>query len=162
MDQLNQRIDRAAASILENEALSSELDDAAAKVLLKWGVAWAAAIAADTAGLDDSAAEAATYPRQKALRRLLRTVNKWVAGRGTMAVEEQAASLATVVEQVGIIWAEKFTPPDEARQTAFVQAQADNLDDPPRLIEQLRYFLDTSIESISNSPEETDDPQEDQ
>jgi len=72
MDQLNKRIDRAAESILENEALSSELDDAAAKVLLQWGVARATTIATETAGLDEQAAEGVMYPRQKALRRLLR------------------------------------------------------------------------------------------
>jgi hypothetical protein len=158
MDQLNKRIDRAAASILENEALSSELDDAAAKRLLQWGVAWATSIAAETAGLDDSAAEEAMFPRQKALRRLLRTVNKWVAGRETLAAEEHAASLAKVVEQAGIIWREAFTAPDEAQQAAFLQAQANYLDDPPRLIEQLRHFLETFTDTTPANPEETDDP----
>ncbi len=160
MDQLNKRIDRAAESILENEALSSELDDAAAKVLLQWGVARATTIATETAGLDEQAAEGVMYPRQKALRRLLRTVSKWVAGRETMTAEEHAASLANAVEQAGIIYGEDFDPPDEARQAAFLQGQAEYVDDPPRLIERLRRFLEISTKPISNSPEETNDPQE--
>jgi len=43
---LEQRASRAAESILEDESLTSDLDDVAAKVLLDWGLACAKAIAA--------------------------------------------------------------------------------------------------------------------
>ena len=48
MAEIQQRIQRAAESILENEALSADLDDDAAKLLLDWGVKRAEQIAIQT------------------------------------------------------------------------------------------------------------------
>ena len=82
MDEFADRSRRAVESLLENESLTSSLDDAAAQVLLKWGTDCAKLIVSSTAGLDAASAEDAMYPRMRALRRLMRRVNKWAARRG--------------------------------------------------------------------------------
>jgi len=48
MDELTRRAQDLAESILENESLTADLDDAAAKVLIDWGVACAEIIAHST------------------------------------------------------------------------------------------------------------------
>jgi hypothetical protein len=50
MYEVSQRIERAAESILENERLTADLDDAAAQVLIDWGLACAELIAGSTDG----------------------------------------------------------------------------------------------------------------
>ena len=65
-DHLESRTRRAVESLLENESLTADLDDAAAKELLDWGIAHAKEIISDTADMDDEGAEEAMYPRMSA------------------------------------------------------------------------------------------------
>jgi len=84
MNQLARRMQRAAERLLENESLTADLDDPAARLLLAWGVAWTQMIVEGTAGLDEAAAQEASRPQLKATRRLMRTVNRWAGNRGAM------------------------------------------------------------------------------
>ncbi len=62
----------AAESLLENEALRGGLDEAGEAALLKWALACAEKIVGETAEIEeDDAAEEVTYPRMRALRRML-------------------------------------------------------------------------------------------
>lgn len=72
-----QRAVRAAESILGNETLTNDLDDEAASVLLDWALAWAERVAHSTSRLDDEAAQEAMYPRLKAIRKMMRSINRW-------------------------------------------------------------------------------------
>lgn len=66
---------RAAESILENESLREGLDDSGASALLKWGTDCAKRIASDTVDMeDDDEADEASYPRMRALRKMLADV----------------------------------------------------------------------------------------
>lgn len=77
---LEKRMRMAAEAILENEALRGGLDDSGASLLLEWGTQCAKQIAADTASLeDDLEAEESSYPRHKALRKMLGAVQKLYA-----------------------------------------------------------------------------------
>ncbi len=74
---LEQRIRRAAESILENEAIRGGMDDDGANALLEWGTQCAQNIATATADLeDDLEAEESVYPRMKALRKMLGAIQK--------------------------------------------------------------------------------------
>ena len=106
MDELTQRVNRAAEGILENESLTADLDDAPAQALLDWGVACARMIAESTAGLGEVEAEKAMSPRLRATRRLMRLVSKWVAGR------HQSGLLIEVLEQAAIIYGKDFLSDD--------------------------------------------------
>ena len=96
MDEIARRVKRAAASILENERLTAELEDAAAQVLLDWGVACAETIIHSTAALDSGVVEDIMSQRLRATRRLMRRVSKWVANRRTMDAEHSAALLTQI------------------------------------------------------------------
>jgi hypothetical protein len=142
MNELVQRVTRVAESILENERLTADLDDAAAKVLLDWGVACAEMIAQSTAGLNNLEAEEVMYPRLRATRRLMRSVNKWIAKQLEMDDEGSATLLAKIIKQAAIIYGESFMPPDNDRRNAFLRQQAEVTDNPPQIIANLRELLE--------------------
>lgn len=121
VDELTQRVNRVVESILENERLTADLDDEAAKALLDWGITCAEMIVHSTAGLNDSEAEEVMSPRLRATRRLMRRVNKWVANRPEMDAEANAVSLTGIIEQAAIIYGEDFMPPNDDQRDAFLR-----------------------------------------
>ena len=121
MDDLAERIGRAAESMLENESLTADLDDAAAQELLAWGVACAEMIAAGTLGLNQAAAEEAMYPRLRATRRLMRQVNRWIPQRRGMAYEGNRQALEEVIDLATVIYGVDFSPPGDLRRTGFLR-----------------------------------------
>ena len=138
---LEQRASRAAESILENESLTSDLDDVAAKVLLDWGLACAKAIAQSTAGLDDAQAGEVMSSRLRATRRLMRSVNKWIANREEMDAVAKTKRLSRVIEQASIIYGPEFSVPAGERCDAFLR-HIERVDDPARMIADLREFVE--------------------
>jgi hypothetical protein len=110
MSTVQERIQRAAESIIENEALTADLDDEAAKLLLDWGITCAREIAGKTADLDDDAAEEAMYRPMRALRKMLRTAGKW-------ANDPQERTLARIMKQAEIIYG---SCPTEEQQAALL------------------------------------------
>jgi len=157
MKELQQRVNHAAESILENERLTTDLDDASAKVLIDWGVACAERIARSTAGLSDEEAEEAMYPRLRATRRLMRRVNSWVANRHTIEAASGAASLDEIAAQAEIIYGDDFVPPSRARRDAFLRLHFEYAKDPQQLIIHLRDLFERSNEaSIANRGRNSD------
>jgi hypothetical protein len=98
---LRLRSERAAESILENERLTADLDDAAAGALLEWALACSEMIVSDTATMPDGQAEEVMAPRMKALRRMMRSVNRLVAARPADESEERLDKIAA---QAGIVY----------------------------------------------------------
>ena len=142
MSTLAQRINRAAESILENEGLTSNLDDEAAQALISWGVTCARMVARSTAGLDDTEAEDATSQRLRATRRLMRGVNRWIPKRLYKDAESNATSLAEILDQSAIVYGADFTALDGEWQQAFMNRNLEA--SPAQLIANLR----ASIEDI--------------
>lgn len=142
MEGLEHRIAQAVESILENESLTADLDDAAAKELLDWGTACARRIARDTVGLGNMDADESMSPRLRAVRRLMRQINGWIARQTEMDAEARVSSLAQVVEQAVIIYETGFTPPALQVRDAFLQQQ---LGDPAQMIADLRKLIEDSI-----------------
>lgn len=135
MDSLGQRMQRAAERILENESLTADLDDDAAKVLLDWGVHCAEQIARDTFGLSANQAEEATYPRLRALRRLMRTVNRWAPKRQPM----DGKTLNKMLAQAAVVY-RAYTPPGSMQQAVFLRQGLAN--STPETIARLRAFIE--------------------
>lgn len=139
-NEVPRRVKRAAESILENEALTADLDDVAAKVLLDWGGACAKMIAQSTAGLNNIEAEDAMSPRLRATRRLMRLVNRWVSKRQQRDTEGSATALTKIIEQAAIIYGEDFTPPSDDRRDAFLRQSLTA--PPPQIIRDLRALIE--------------------
>ena len=108
MNDLEKRRTQAASSILENEGLTTDLNDATADELLNWGLALAEQLVMGSQDLDDEAAEAALYEPMKALRKMLRAINKWLnSGDDTY--------LETILKQTPLIYGETAViPPIES------------------------------------------------
>jgi hypothetical protein len=135
-----QRTAAAAESIMENERLTADLDDDAAKVLIDWGIACAKRVVQQTAGMDDAEAEEAASPGLGATRRLMRTINNWIKKRQEMEPEERVAYLDRVIEHATAIYGEALTPPTSVRRNAFLGQHLADM--PPRLIAGLRSFVE--------------------
>jgi hypothetical protein len=151
-----QRINHVTQSILENESLTADLDDTAAKELLDWGITCARKVAQDTSGLNDAEAEETMSPRLRATRRLMRSVNSWIAKRGEMDAEASTTSLTKIIEQAAIIYGEGFTPPDDERRAAFLRQQVELADNPQQMIANLRELLEKPSDTSVNQGEDDD------
>lgn len=96
---LNRYARRAVASLLENEALTADLDDNAANLLLRWGcdcvyrIVREAVLVGDALTAEEEAIQAAIAPRMRALRRMLRAINLWAA-QGDAADPDLPAQIA--------------------------------------------------------------------
>lgn len=141
-EMLRQRVRRVSESLLDNERLTADLDDSSAKELLDWGLDLGRRIAQGTTDLkDDEQAEEAMYPRLRATRSLMRGVNRWVNSERDGDQEGSSEVLNRIIEQAQIIYGQAFTPPSEEQRSSFLQAQSEFLDDPSRLIANLRQLL---------------------
>jgi hypothetical protein len=140
IDELAQRINHAAESILENEALTADLDDVTAQALLDWGVACARMIAQGTEGLNDVEAENVMSPRLRAIRRLMRQVDQWIPQRREADVEASAALLTRIIAQATVIYGGDFIPPNSAQQDAFLRRNLAAA--PEEIITRLRALID--------------------
>ncbi len=107
--------------LLEDERLTADLNDAAATALLDWGIATAKGIVADTETLDDEEAEAAMYPRLRALRTVMRYASSWFGKRGTADLDKNVQLIRKVVVKTAVIHPNTFAPADEAEQLLFAQ-----------------------------------------
>jgi hypothetical protein len=153
---LEQRVRRAAESILENESLTAGLDDEAAQRLLDWGVACAEAIAQETASLNDDEAEAAMSPRLRATRRFMRRVRGWVVKRQEMEADASAELLSEIIEQAAIMY-QDFMPPDDHQREVLENEWLNLADDPAQMIVRLRMFIEgAGIDSTANPGGEND------
>ena len=110
MTEFQRRIQLAAESILENEALTAALDDEAAKLILAWGLEQSQGIVSETIEMDDAQAEEAIYHPMRALRKMLRIANQWT-------IEPQENSLRKFLQQVEIVYG---CIPSEEQQALFM------------------------------------------
>ncbi|MBN1886917.1 MAG: hypothetical protein JW850_02970 [Thermoflexales bacterium] len=156
LDQLAQRVSRAAESILENESLTDGLDETAAEQLLSWGIACAETAARDTASLGEAEAEEALSPRMRATRMLMRSVKAWIASRPTAGTDP--AQLNEIVEQAAIVYGWDLDPSAE-RLGAFLEQQNAAGLDPQGMIAGLRELL-TSQEENNDQKRPLHQPEE--
>ena len=147
---LQNRLNRVAASFLENEKLTEDLDDEPAQILLDWALAWGKIIVQDTAGLDDEAAEEAMYPRLRAARKLARRINRWAREAGSLDPQRQKAQLQKLFDPVSDIFGVAFEVPNPDQIQRFVANPASNTLD---AILDLRHFLENSL-SLSLAEEQ--------
>jgi len=141
-ENLARRERQVAESILENESLTADLDDEAAKQLIDWGIAGAKTVAQSTAGLSDEQAEEVISERMRATRHLMRSVNKLVSKRGEIDAEESAQLLSKISEQAAVIYGQDSLPTEDERRQAFLKRSAEPAQDPARMIADLRGLFE--------------------
>ncbi|MEM7539647.1 MAG: hypothetical protein AAF639_46255 [Chloroflexota bacterium] len=134
------RAQQIAESLLGNEGLTDNLDDEAANVLLNWGTELGESIAKASAHLDDEAAEEAMYPQQRALRRMLRDINRWIPKRADMDPAADRVTVEKVLAQAKTVYPKGLVLPDEDARDAFVKSSVTQND--VEVIRSLRALLE--------------------
>jgi uncharacterized membrane-anchored protein YjiN (DUF445 family) len=140
MEELEERINRAVEGILGNESLTADLDDDAAKVLIEWGMTCVNQIAQSVTRLDAAEAEKIMSSRLRAIRRLMRSVNKWIGNWEETDANGHTKRLSKVLEQAAIIYGERLSQQDEDRCGTLLK-HLDSMEDPAQMIADLRRFL---------------------
>jgi hypothetical protein len=139
-NQIEQRTNRAIASLMQNEALMEDLETEAASALLDWGSSIVRRIIAETGDLDDVTAESQNYPRLLALRQMMRQINLLAAGRYGSIPEAVGAAFNQVLARAAIAYGVQFTPPTPDQSAGLIGMPIGN---PAQWIESLRSFLET-------------------
>jgi hypothetical protein len=131
MDSILVRIDRTVESMLENESLTADLNDEAAKVLIDWSIARTKEIVLGTIEIiDDELAEEAMYGQLRALRRLMRTINRWAYKVAIRDLDYGESALERIIRQAGILYGTSYIPPDETDRKRLLNQQINLLHAP--------------------------------
>lgn len=138
-DYLERRVRRAAESLMENESLTEGLDTEAANTLLNWGIRRAEDIALDTNFLDEEQAQAAMYPRLRALRQFMSSISTLISHQDTMLEAIRFEYLEQICAHAALIYGPDFIAPDAAALASLLQA---TVDQPQEWIESLRAALE--------------------
>mgnify|MGYP006297195037 CR=1 FL=1 len=140
MSNVQKRVVRAAERLLGNEALTDELKDPAARMLLEWGVENAKRIMESTAGMDDVAAEQATAPRLLANQDLMRLVNKWAAHLPEKDKEQTSAFLDKAWEKANTLYQIDAPSLNVYQREAFMR-QLESIETPAQAVDLVRLFF---------------------
>ena len=147
-DTIQLRIQHATESILENEALTEDLDDTAANMLIEWGVSLAQQIVSQTIELDETQAEEAIYQPMRALRKMLRTANQW-------AINPDESGLGKILEQALIVYGIGYAPPSLEEQSTFLTQIPANL---AERLTALQKFVERDKHDSINRINPTEEP----
>jgi molybdopterin converting factor small subunit len=147
MKEMAQRARHAAERILEDERLTDNLEDDAARVLIEWGIAIAESIARSEDDLE------AVNDRLKATRRLMRYVNKWVPRRTEKDAQGYQEVLSKLLKQAAIAYGEHTPPPASPEtQEALIADFTAPATPATQAVETLRAFIE---KSYANSEDRT-------
>jgi len=102
---------RAIESIVENEALTADLDDQAASVLLDWAMSLARQTAQGVASMEEASADEQFETRMRNVRQFIRQVNRWAGN--------PASTLSKVLELAAPIYGEGLARADASRIQSF-------------------------------------------
>ena len=142
-DHIKMRLERQIEGLYSNEALTSDLDDSSAKVLLDWAESRITEIVGRTADLDDDAAEKELYPKLKAVRRMARYINR--AARG-QAVDDRL--IEKILNQAREIYGSDFR---ELESDQFTMLQMISRSDPVIFIHMLRQLFEGDKDGIEEA-----------
>ncbi len=142
-DHIKMRLERQIEGLYSNEALTSDLDDSSAKVLLDWAESRITEIVGRTADLDDDAAEEELYPKLKAVRRMARYINR--AARG-QAVDDRL--IEKILNQAREIYGSDFR---ELEDDQLAMLQMISRSDPVIFIHMLRQLFEGDKDGIEEA-----------
>ncbi len=158
MYELERRTKWAAESILGNERLTADLDDATAQELIAWGLDCVEAVVQDTAGQSDAEAREKLRPQLRAIGRMMRSINNWIATRRDRSGDANAtvdrSRIDSILEQAAIIygWDGPSPGPEQAQRQAFlnrIHATASE----PEAVAAWRQYIE-GIDDLHQIPQE--------
>ena len=140
MTNLDKRIERAKKEISGNESLLEMLEAETATEMFIWGQTLAALIAAETDGMDDTAAEEAMAPRLKALRQALRSIGNWAVGKYSDP-GDRASLKEKLHEQFQLILGERSNQLSVEDLNGVIDQVDDQDQEPHRLILKMKELI---------------------
>jgi hypothetical protein len=117
---LESRFNQVMEGILDNETLTSDLDDGGANALLNWARQRVKTFIKDTASLDDAAAQTMLAPRLKSLHSAMRRMSSLPSVWAGLSTGDRRATLLDLLQQVKIIDGAHFRIPSEGIINAFI------------------------------------------
>lgn len=154
MDAVEKRKSRAVESILENERLTSNLDDDSAKALLDWGTACAKTAAQSTEQLTDVEADQVLSTKLRAIRRLMRSINRWIGKQQEGTAEDPTKTLDRIIEQAPVIYGEGLPSPGEELRDDVSKLLVESAVSPSLMITRLRGLIESPAPAEPTAPPE--------
>lgn len=142
-DEIERRIRRASEGVLGNESLADNLGTDAASSLMSWGLEITKMIVMESSDIEESMAEEINYQRLRALRMLMRMVNRWGKDAPGMDRTAKSALLDQILSQAATIYGHEFVQPDESRRNAILDLEPDKT---IQFITALRGMLENRME----------------
>lgn len=120
---IEERAQQAAEQLLGDESLTGEMQDAEAKTLLDWGIAFSRRLSDHTLEMDDARAEEYLSAALENLRRVIRRTNKLVGSLPQADLEMSMSRLAGIFESAAQVPELASTPPGDLATLAGNLAQ---------------------------------------
>lgn len=127
------RIKHAISELTGNEALLGMLETDAASEMLEWGISMSKAIVNDINEADDFIADLSIVPRLKAVRRSMRSIGNWAAGK-YVEHEDRLRLRDKLLEHFGEIFGEDKQLPGAQAMDDLINQVDDNSNTPHQLI----------------------------
>ena len=142
MSDLEKRHKRAVEYILENEALTSDLDDAAALKLNEWGMRLAAAMADETSHMKHDKGLEHIGERIPSLRRVMQNINR-LSGRFIRLDEDARRDrFRLIVKHAKKLHGKRFPDLSEEEQERILQRILKRCENPSDMVNALTIFID--------------------
>lgn len=142
MSDLENRHKRAVEYILENEALTSDLDNAAALKLNEWGIRLAAFLADETGDMKHDKGLEHIGERIRSLRRVMRNINRLCGRVNRLDEDARRDRFELIVKHARELYGERFPDlPDEEKER-ILQRILKHRGDQVELLDALTAFID--------------------
>ncbi len=142
MSDLEKRRKRAVEYILENEALTSDLEDAAALKLNDWGMRLAASVADETSNMKHNKGLEHIGERIRSLRRLMRNINRLSGRVNRLDEDAHRDRFKLILKHAKELHGKRFPDLSNEEKEQILQRILKRRDNSVDLVEALTTFID--------------------
>ena len=142
MSDLEKRRKRAVEYILENEALTSDLEDAAALKLNDWGMRLAASVADETSNMKHNKGLEHIGERIRSLRRLMRNINRLSGRVNRLDEDAHRDRFKLILKHAKKLHGKRFPDLSNEEKEQILQRILKRRDNSVDLVEALTTFID--------------------
>ena len=143
---LEDRAQRIAEQLLENESLTDNLDDSEATHLLDWGLAVARRLCDQTVEMDETQAEEYLYQPLKNLRRTMRRINRLSGAPSAQSPEMIVANLQAIFDAASAVPGLTAQMPEGVESVARLVQTSPPGDALAKILSYLTFTLEGNIE----------------
>lgn len=142
MSDLEKRRKRAVEFILENEALTSDLDNAAALKLNEWGIRMAALMADETGDMTHDKGLEHIGERIRSLRRVMRNINRLCGRVNRLDGDACRDRFQLILKHAGELYGRRFPDLSDEEKERVLQRLLKHRGNPVEMMDALTAFMD--------------------